>query len=148
MITHNSLETKTVAAELARTLHGGEVIVLIGDLGAGKTTFVQGLAAALGVSDRVKSPTFSVMNEYHVPDEARPGHGVVIHSIKRLIHIDLYRLHNDNELSALSLGDEKRADTIILIEWPNAVSVDLAPDITVTINHLGDDAREIIIATK
>ncbi len=142
MITHNAAETQAIAADLARTLHGGEVIALIGDLGAGKTTFVQGLAAALGVTDRVKSPTFSVMNEYRVPDSRSPG------LIKRLIHVDLYRLQSDAELSALSLADEKRADTVILTEWPNAVSVDLAPDITVTINHLGEDTREITIATK
>ncbi|HCC84003.1 TPA: tRNA (adenosine(37)-N6)-threonylcarbamoyltransferase complex ATPase subunit type 1 TsaE [Candidatus Uhrbacteria bacterium] len=148
MITHNAAETQAIAADLARTLHGGEVIALIGDLGAGKTTFVQGLALALGVTDRVKSPTFSVMNEYRVPDRARPGHGVVINSIKRLIHVDLYRLQTDAELSALSLADERRADTILLIEWPNAVSVDLAPDITVTIEHQGEDEREITIATK
>ncbi len=146
MITNNAAETQAIAADLARTLHGGEVIALIGDLGAGKTTFVQGLALALGVTDRVKSPTFSVMNEYQVPDSRSPG--LVNHKISRIIHVDLYRLQTDAELTALSLADERRADTILLIEWPNAVSVDLAPDITVTINHLGEDAREITIATK
>ena len=53
---HNAQETQAVAAEFAATLHGGETVVLIGDLGAGKTTFVQGLAAALGVTARVKEP--------------------------------------------------------------------------------------------
>lgn len=142
MITNNAVETQAVAADLALRLHGGEVIALIGDLGAGKTTFVQGLATALGVTARVKSPTFSVMNEYQVPDSRSPG------LVKRIIHVDLYRLQNDTELSALSLADERRPDTILLIEWPNAVSVDLTPDITVTINHLGEDAREITIAAK
>ncbi len=147
MISHSANDTQTIAADLAHRLHGGEVIALIGDLGAGKTTFVQGLALALGVTTRVKSPTFSIVNEYQVPDSPSPGLDQVIH-IKRLVHADFYRLKNDAELSALSLSDEQRADTVLLIEWPNAVSVDLHPDITITIEHRGLDEREITIATN
>jgi tRNA threonylcarbamoyladenosine biosynthesis protein TsaE len=150
MISHNAAATQAIAASLALRLHGGEVIALIGDLGAGKTTFVQGLAAALGVTSRVKSPTFSIMNEYAIePTKAqlwsqnnKPA------KLARLIHADLYRLQNDAELSALSLADEQRADTVLIIEWPNAVSVDLNPDITVTIDHLGEDERAITIVAK
>ncbi|MBI1908485.1 tRNA (adenosine(37)-N6)-threonylcarbamoyltransferase complex ATPase subunit type 1 TsaE [Candidatus Uhrbacteria bacterium] len=126
MITHSAEETKNAAADLAATLQGGEMIALVGDLGAGKTTFVQGLAAALGATARVKSPTFTVMNEY-------PVHHPTIH---RLIHLDLYRFTSADELRALSLEDELRNDTVVVIEWPNALpTVSWQPDVTVTISH-------------
>lgn len=109
--TNSAEETQQVAKEFASTLKGGEVISLIGDLGAGKTTFVRGLVEALGGTARVKSPTFTVMNEY--PVEAGP--------IRRVVHIDFYRFENENELPALSLDDERRSDTVILAEWPNVL---------------------------
>ncbi|MEK7458949.1 MAG: tRNA (adenosine(37)-N6)-threonylcarbamoyltransferase complex ATPase subunit type 1 TsaE [Patescibacteria group bacterium] len=129
---HNAQETQAVAAEFAATLHGGETVVLIGDLGAGKTTFVQGLAAALGVTARVKSPTFTVMNEY-------AGGSL------RLLHLDLYRFTDATELRALALEDERRPDTVVLIEWPNAIDHDFMADVVVTIDHAGGDGRVISI---
>lgn len=104
-------ETQKIAAEFAATLMGGEFVSLIGDLGAGKTTFTRGLVEALGGTVRVKSPTFTVMNEYPV------DHG----TIKRIVHIDFYRFTDQEELSALSLEDERRPDTVILAEWPDAL---------------------------
>lgn len=106
---HSPEDTQKIAADFALSLKGGEFIGLIGDLGAGKTTFVRGLVQALGGTVRVKSPTFTVMNEYPV------NHG----AIKRVVHIDFYRFTDPEELSALSLEDEQRPDTIILAEWPN-----------------------------
>lgn len=140
--THNAQETKTVAAEFAATLHGGETVVLIGDLGAGKTTFVQGLAAALGVTARVKSPTFTVMNEYLVGGQGVPSH---YGQIRRLLHLDLYRFTDATELRALALEDERRPDTVVLIEWPNAITYDFSANVVVTIDHTGGDGREITI---
>lgn len=102
-------DTMAIAADFAKSLKGGEFISLIGDLGAGKTTFVRGLVEALGGQVRVKSPTFTVMNEY--PVEAG--------NIKRVVHIDFYRFSDSSELDALSLEDERRPDTVILAEWPN-----------------------------
>jgi len=126
-----------VAAELALTLVGGEFISLIGDLGAGKTTFTQGLVAALGSVARVKSPTFTVMNEYPVV-----GHA----SIKRVIHCDLYRFSKASELGALELDEYRRPDTIILAEWANILpDVAWKPDVTVTLEHAGGDSRVIAI---
>lgn len=135
--THSREETQKMARDLAATLQGGELIVLIGDLGAGKTTFVQGLAEGLGVTARVKSPTFTVMNEYPC---ATLG-------VKRLVHLDLYRFTSADELRALSLADELREDSVVVIEWPNAVpNVTFKPDIKVTIDHGSEeDAREITI---
>jgi tRNA threonylcarbamoyladenosine biosynthesis protein TsaE len=142
MITHSAEETKAIAVDLAKTLKGGEVIALVGDLGAGKTTFAQGLVAALGSSARVKSPTFTVMNEYKID---RKG-GVNNPAISRVVHVDFYRFSDEKELGALSLEDEKRPDTVILAEWPNIFKKDvLQPDITVTFVHKGENEREISV---
>lgn len=97
-------ETYEIAAKLAAELVGGEVVLLDGDLGAGKTTFVKGLAKALGVDDVVTSPTFTLMNEYE-------GKKLWLY------HFDLYRL---DEESADAMGFEEyfhREDAVCCIEW-------------------------------
>jgi tRNA threonylcarbamoyladenosine biosynthesis protein TsaE len=129
--------TQRIAADLAAELRGGEFISLIGDLGAGKTTFAQGLVAALGSAARVKSPTFTVMNEYPVI-----GHA----TIRRVVHCDLYRFSEASELRALEFDAYHRPDTVIIAEWPNILpDVVWKPDITVTIQHEGDDRRAILL---
>jgi tRNA threonylcarbamoyladenosine biosynthesis protein TsaE len=129
--TRSAEETKGIAANLAQELQGGEFISLIGDLGAGKTTFTQGLVAALGSTARVKSPTFTVMNEY--PVQSHP-------SIRRVVHCDLYRFTKTNEIGALELDEYRRPDTVIIAEWPNILAdVDWKPDITVTLKHGADE---------
>lgn len=134
--THSAEETQKIAAEFAATLKGGEFISLIGDLGAGKTTFVRGLVEALGGTVRVKSPTFTVMNEYPVDAGA----------IKRVVHIDFYRFTDATELEALSLDDERRPDTVILAEWPNVLDGNLVvPDVTIILEHRTMDERLITI---
>ncbi len=141
-VTHSAEETKAVAADLAKTLKGGEFVALVGDLGAGKTTFAQGLVAALGSSARVKSPTFTVMNEYRIDGEGRGLNP----AIKRVVHVDFYRFSDEKELGALSLEDEKRPDTVILAEWPNIFSKNVfKPDVTVTLKHQEGDVREVTI---
>jgi len=100
-------ETRIVSASLAPTLLPGDVISLAGDLGAGKTTFVQGLAAALGVEERITSPTFTLIHEYlgRFP----------------IVHVDVYRLDSIQEV--LDLGFEELLDpsAVLLIEWGEAV---------------------------
>lgn len=110
--THSEQETKTLAAEFARTLHGGEVIFLEGDLGSGKTTFVRGVAESFGFGEPVRSPSFTIVNRYHIDHS----------TIKQILHVDLYRLKDASELTALALEEELvRPDTVAFIEWPNAV---------------------------
>lgn len=107
--THSDHETKTLAAEFARTLHGGEVIFLEGDLGSGKTTFVRGVAEAFGFTEPVRSPTFTIVNRYSIE------HPV----IKQILHVDLYRLKDASDLTVLALEEElTRPDTVAFIEWP------------------------------
>lgn len=98
-------ETRAFGAELVRGLASGDVILLIGDLGAGKTTLVQGLAAELGVSERVTSPTFALCNVY----PSRLGD---------LHHYDLYRLQSPRELPALGIEESLSTAGLTLIEWP------------------------------
>jgi tRNA threonylcarbamoyladenosine biosynthesis protein TsaE len=102
--------TERVAAELAHSLRGGEVIALEGELGAGKTAFARGLCVALGAEGQVTSPTFAIMNVYEAPSRAF-----------RIVHLDLYRLTSAREVAALGLEEYLGApDTITLIEWPGA----------------------------
>ena len=135
--THSSDETASVAAHLAGNLIGGEFIALIGDLGAGKTTFTQGLVAALGSSARVKSPTFTVMNIYDIV-----GHS----SIRRVVHCDFYRFTKAEELGALELEEYRVSDTVVIAEWPDALpTVDWGPTYAVSIEHKDEHSRVITI---
>jgi tRNA threonylcarbamoyladenosine biosynthesis protein TsaE len=101
-------ETRILGAALAPILLPGDVVSLNGDLGAGKTVFVQGVAAALGVQARVTSPTFTIVHEY----EARYP----------IVHLDVYRLNSFQEV--IDLGFEELLDpqAILLVEWGRAVS--------------------------
>jgi tRNA threonylcarbamoyladenosine biosynthesis protein TsaE len=128
-------ETKRLAAEFAATLKGGEFMALEGGLGAGKTTFVQGLADALGVKEPVRSPTFTVMN-VHV---ARRG------AIKRLVHLDFYRLR-EGAIDDLGLEDfVGQPDTVVLAEWPHPTFPLPKQVITVRFTLRSETQREIEI---
>jgi tRNA threonylcarbamoyladenosine biosynthesis protein TsaE len=101
-VTVNSVEeTWALAAEFAATLRPGDVVCLEGDLGAGKTTFTQGLAKAFGVPGRVVSPTFCIVQE----------HGT-------LVHMDLYRLNSEADVLDLGWDDFRARGAIIVVEWP------------------------------
>lgn len=111
IITKNAEETKNLGREIASQLTGGEVIALKGELGAGKTTFVQGLAEHFGLGERIVSPTFILLREYNLENH---------NSIKKLYHIDLYRLDDDLNRQVRELGIEdfwKGNENILLIEW-------------------------------
>ena len=131
MIARSLEETKQFAEILAKDLQGGEVILLQGDLGSGKTTFVRFVADVLGVTAKVKSPTFAVMNEYPASSEY----------VKRILHLDLYRFNDDAQVDALALEDELRPDTVVFVEWPDAVT-SLPLEVTKTI-HFNESTREI-----
>lgn len=128
-------EARRCAASLARLRDRARVVALSGPIGAGKTTFTQGIATALGIEDRVTSPTFVIERVY--PLAGQP--------FERLIHIDAYRLHDAHELEALG-WKELIADPghLILIEWPEHVGP-LIPEDAVRIALAGSgDSREII----
>lgn len=120
-IKQNTTDIPTVEAwdDFARTvvssLHPGDILALSGDLGAGKTTFVQALARALGISKIPQSPTFSLMRSYQLPTP--------VNGIERLIHVDAYRLEREEELIVLDL-DEELADgkSVLVVEWPEKIA--------------------------
>ncbi|HIW02335.1 MAG TPA: tRNA (adenosine(37)-N6)-threonylcarbamoyltransferase complex ATPase subunit type 1 TsaE [Candidatus Protoclostridium stercorigallinarum] len=132
-ITRSEDETRAFARGLAENFKGGEVVLLNGDLGAGKTVFAKGVAEALGVKEDVKSPTFTLSCEY----EGR----------LRLVHIDAYRLKNGEEAEACGIGErfgDKSA--VCLVEWPSQIeSILPAHAIEVTIERTGDNEREITV---
>ena len=136
MITRSEGETEALAREMAKTLSAGDVIYLVGDLGAGKTTFARGLAAGLGaVASEVASPTFAILHEY-----AAPGGAVVLR------HLDLYRLADRaSDLEILGLPDAL-AGAPVAVEWPGeAIRAVLPPTIAVSLSAEPGDARRISI---
>jgi tRNA threonylcarbamoyladenosine biosynthesis protein TsaE len=108
-------ETWQVAAEVAKLLKPGTVIALHGDLGAGKTTFVQGLGLALGLHRPVTSPTFTVCTEY------------ATHRFK-LVHMDLYRLTGPDDLLTIGYPEYLETGAVVAIEWPERAGDLIPPD--------------------
>ncbi|HEX2049754.1 MAG TPA: tRNA (adenosine(37)-N6)-threonylcarbamoyltransferase complex ATPase subunit type 1 TsaE [Actinomycetota bacterium] len=111
--TQSPEETRILGAALAPLLVPGDVVSLTGDLGAGKTVFVQGLAAALGVQGRVTSPTFTIVHEY----EGRYP----------ILHLDIYRLDSFQEVIDLGFEDLLDPSAIVVVEWGEAVAPLLPP---------------------
>ncbi len=134
-ITSSDLETRQIGYKLAKTLPNGSVIALLGDLGAGKTTLVRGVASALNIKEVVQSPTFNIMKIYLKGD--RP-----------LIHIDAYRLNDVNTDIGLEeyIGYE---NGLTMIEWPLFIESLLPKEtVYVELKHLGEDKREIKISSE
>ncbi|MEK7623903.1 MAG: tRNA (adenosine(37)-N6)-threonylcarbamoyltransferase complex ATPase subunit type 1 TsaE [Patescibacteria group bacterium] len=133
-------ETRSIGNDLAKSLHGGDILVLYGDLGAGKTTLVKGIAEGLGVKEDVTSPTFTLMNVYGIQNEE--------FRMKNLIHIDTYRLKDEQEL--INIGAEDylgTPDTICIIEWPEKIE-GLLKDKKIKkirIEHVDENKRKIIM---
>lgn len=136
VVTSEPRETERVGAELARELEPGDVVLVSGDVGAGKTTLVRGAVRELGHGGRVTSPTFTIVNRYE--DGRVP-----------VSHLDLYRLGEtglDGEDPSL-LADELAGDRIAFIEWPEAAAHEPLGRVAVRVvlRHAGGDRREIEI---
>lgn len=137
--TASAAETERLAAELARELVPGDVVLLSGELGAGKTTFVRGAARALGVAGPVTSPTFTIGQRYPAADP-----------VTYVSHVDLYRLasleHEDPDLLADYIG----ADTVTFVEWPAAGLHEIAQlgrvRRRVSLSHAGGDLRTVVLS--
>jgi tRNA threonylcarbamoyladenosine biosynthesis protein TsaE len=130
-------ETFGFGKKFSKSLKGGEVIGLVGDLGAGKTVFVRGLASGLGISRKVTSPTFVFMKNYPVDKQA----------IKELIHIDAYRVKRAADIDGIGVKEYfNRPDTITVIEWSDKIKKILPKKIIqVNITNIGENKRKLIL---
>lgn len=130
--TNNELETEQLGESLAEKLKPGDVIALYGNLGAGKTAFVRGLAKGLGLSVRVSSPTFTIVNEYLGKTP--------------LFHFDMYRLGSADELFEIGWEDYLDRGGVCAVEWSENVEEAFPPDhIIVRIERTGDSTRTVEI---
>lgn len=135
--THSAEETIELGRVIAHELADAVVVLLRGDLGAGKTTMVKGIAEAFSAAERdnVSSPTFTLVHEYHGPERS-------------VFHIDLYRLETDRELATLGLEDQmNEPGSLLLVEWgekfPRMVQ---AADYEISISREGEHDRRIILS--
>ena len=125
-------ETEELGAKLAASLKGGAVVAMYGNLGAGKTAFVRGMARGMGLDCRVSSPTFTIVNEYLGERE--------------LIHFDMYRLSGADELFDIGWEDYLRRGAVCAVEWSeNVEDAFFGDEIRVTIEKLSDTERKITI---
>jgi len=133
-ITHSEAETSAVGRQLAPLLSAGSVVLLFGELGAGKTAFVRGLAEGLGISPAdVSSPTFTLIQEY------RGGR-------LPFLHVDLYRLDDPREID--ELGIEELGDgAAVAVEWPDKLRRPKGHVVVVRIEDAGDTERRLLIDT-
>ena len=124
-------QTAAIASDLARGVRGGTVVLLFGELGAGKTAFVRGFVQGVGIDpEEVSSPTFTVIHEY--------GRG-------RVYHVDLYRLEPD-EVGELGLEELPERGGLVCIEWADRIAHTVPGAISVEISDVGENSRELVIS--
>ncbi len=130
--TQSAADTERAGAELATRLRPGDLVLVTGELGAGKTTFVRGACRALGVEAPIVSPTFTIGRRYETP------------SGQMIAHLDLYRLADMDAEEEGLLDDYLTPDAFAFVEWPAVAASDLPdPAVRVEIRHAGGDEREI-----
>jgi tRNA threonylcarbamoyladenosine biosynthesis protein TsaE len=138
LVTASPEQTAAVGANVARWLANGDVVLLHGDLGAGKTTLAKGIAAALGIDAVVSSPSFTLVNDYDADPTSK---------VRRLFHLDLYRLRGEDELDSIGFADFVSApDGVTLVEWPER-ALGLLPDryLLIELMSAGADRRRLRI---
>ena len=129
--THSPEETIALAERLGKLLRPGDCIAYRGDLGAGKTTFTRGLALGMGLGDCVTSPTFALVHEY--------GGG-------KLIHFDMYRIADENELETTGFYDYPLNECVFAVEWSENMEAALPQNtLHITLEYLGDESRRITL---
>ena len=135
VVTHEPAGTRALAERLAAVARPGDLLCLVGDLGAGKTQFAKGFAVGLGITDTVSSPTFVLMAEY----EGRLP----------LFHLDLYRLDDAEDAMAGGLLDERQAEGVVLVEWAERLGSAMPfGRLDVLIDGTGDEPRRIVLRSE
>lgn len=135
LTSHSPQDTARFAEIIAAELRPRDVLLLTGDLGAGKTTFTKALCAAMGVVDTVTSPTFTLVHEYR-------GSKLVV------CHADLYRLERTGELADLGLDDARRSGAVLVVEWGDLAGDEFTEALTLTFAHAGETERTIMVASR
>lgn len=134
VISSSAEETQSIGESFAKTLKKGGLIYLTGQLGSGKTTFVQGVARGLGVTQRIISPTFVLVREHKTKHSA----------IQRLFHVDLYRIANNSHVEGLNFTEMLNNDTnLVLVEWPDRVTTLPKSMMNIYLTQIDDMKREI-----
>jgi len=133
LTSHSAQQTQQFGVLFAPLLRSGDVVCLVGSLGAGKTCLTQGIGRGLGITAPITSPTFVIVHEYDLPE--RPY---------QLFHIDLYRIESTAEACATGLEDYFFGDGVCVIEWADRI-VDILPDdrLWVTMHYLDDSQRQL-----
>lgn len=141
--THSAEETQKFGEEFAEKIKDGGVVCLYGNLGAGKTTLVQGMAKGLGIKDSVISPTYILVRRYELPAVSSK-----LKAVRYLWHIDLYRLNDVAEIKGLGFEDIiGRVGDIILIEWPEKIVSELPRQRwEIHLDPVSENERKITIA--
>ncbi len=130
--TENAEQTIKVAEEYAKTLNKGDVVLLKGEMGAGKTVFAKGIAKGLGIKDEITSPTYAYMNDYY----------------GKLYHYDCYRLTSGEDAEALGLCDYFYGDGVCVIEWAENIADVLPKNVkTVKIEKISENGRKITLGS-
>ncbi len=136
MRTHSPEETRKLAARLSRQLQAGDVLLLLGDLGAGKSEFTRGLAQGLGIQGTVASPSFTILNVYE--DGRVP-----------LYHFDWYRLNSAEELYEMGMDEYLGGDGVAVVEWPSQCPEAIPADyLEISLTPTGENEREVIITPR
>lgn len=132
IVSHGAEQTRRLGAHLGKLLQPGDVILLEGEFGSGKTTFTQGIARGLGIDSRyVNSPTFTLINEYK---------GGKLH----LAHVDLYRLEDEEQIATLGLDDYLEGRGVTVMEWPEGASAWLPSErLLIKFGYLNDTKRTL-----
>lgn len=131
-ISRSEAQTEAIGEKFAASVPDGTVVAMYGDLGAGKTAFVRGMARGMGISARVSSPTFTIVNEYT--------------GSRELLHFDMYRLEGADELFDIGWEDYLARNAVCAVEWSERVEdAFTGTETVVRIEKLGDNERKIII---